>query len=152
MDKKNIKRIVIFSCAAVLVLALAVMPLAAKRNAQTQGPQVSILRGRVETGTVSTELLGGGTLAEQEAVTVTVPKEVKLTRFLVANGHRVSEGDSLAGVDRVSVMRAITQVQDTLAYLTRQLHSASGDTGSQTLTAPARTGFTVVEWGGSEVK
>lgn len=50
--------------------------------------------------------------------------------MLVANGDAVTEGTAIASVDRVTVMTAISQVQETLEYLSEQIEKA-GDTETE---------------------
>ena len=135
--KKNIKRIVALVCAVILVVLLAAMPLIAKQDTKEDGPQASILTGTVATGSINTELIGGGTLAEEDAVTISVPAAVKLTEFLVSNGQTVTEGTPIAAVDRVTVMTAITQVQETLEYLSGEIEDASGVSTTEKVNALA---------------
>lgn len=122
--KKNMKRIIALVCAVCVVVLLAAMPLLAKQDPEEDGPKASILSGNVTTGSINTELIGGGTLAEEDAVTISVPAAVKLTEFLVSNGQMVTEGTPIASVDRVTVMTAISQVQETLEYLSEEIEDA----------------------------
>ena len=123
--KQNLKRIIALVCAVVLVALLAAMPLIAKQEQTEDGPTASILSGTVSTGSIDTKLIGGGTLTEEEAVTISIPAAVKLKEFLVSNGDTVSEGAAVVTVDRVTVMTAISQVQETLEYLSQQIENAN---------------------------
>ena len=125
VKKKRIKRILSLVCIAAVVALLAAMPFIARQELETDDPQASILSGTVQTGSIDRELIGGGTLAEEDAVNIQVPSAVKLTKFLVSNGDSVEEGDPIAAVDRVTVMTAIAQVQDTLDYLAEQIEAES---------------------------
>ena len=135
--KKNIKRIIAFVCMVAVVALLAAMPLLAKQDHQEDGPRASVLSGTVSTGSIDTELIGGGTLAEEDAVNVSVPTAVKLTEFLVSNGQMVTEGTPIASVDRVTVMTAISQVQETLEYLSEEIEGASEVSTTEKVTALA---------------
>ena len=135
--KKNIKRVIAFVCIVAVVALLAAMPLLAKEEDQEDGPKVSILSGSVSAGSINTELIGGGTLAEEDAVTISVPAAVKLKEFLVSNGDAVTEGTAIATVDRVTVMTAISQVQETLEYLSEQIEEASDVDSEESVTALA---------------
>ncbi len=135
--KKNMKRIIAFACMVALVLLLAAMPLIAKQDPEKDGPQASILSGTASIGDLNTELIGGGTLAEDDAVAISVPAAVMLTEFLVSNGDAVTEGTAIAAVDRVTVMTAIEQVQQTLEYLSKQIEKASGTDSEEAVTALA---------------
>ena len=135
--KKNMKRIIALVCVIAVVGLLAAMPLIAKQDDQQDGPKASILSSTVSTGSINTELIGGGTLAEDDAVTISVPSAVKLKEFLVANGDAVTEGTAIATVDRVTVMTAISQVQETLEYLSEQIEEASDTDSEESVTALA---------------
>ena len=140
MDKakrKRIKRYITWVCMAVVVIALAVMPLLAKQEAEADGPQASILSGTVKKGTVETALRGGGNLESGAAEDVKLPSGVKITEFLVKNGDTVAEGDPVAKVDKVSVMTAITEVTDTMEYLQDEMESSRNDTVSSYVRANA---------------
>ena len=121
--KKKLKRIIAALGAVAVVILLAAMPLIAGNNADSDGPKASILSGTVQTGSIDTELVGGGTLTETDAVTIDIPASVKLTGFLVSNGDTVTAGDPIASVDRVTVMTAIAEVQETLDYLAEQIEA-----------------------------
>ena len=135
--KKNIKRIIALACAVALVALLAAMPLIAKQNTEEDGPKASILSNTVTTGSINMELIGGGTLAEEDAVAIEIPAAVKLKKFLVSNGQAVTEGTPIATVDRVTVMKAISQVQETLEYLSEQIEDAGETSTTENVNALA---------------
>ncbi len=135
--KKNIKRVVAFVCIVAVVALLAAMPLIAKQDPQEDGPRASILSDTVSAGSISTELIGGGQLSEDDAVTIEIPSAVKLKEFLVSNGDTVTEGTAIATVDRVTIMTAISQVQETLEYLSEQIEEASDTDSEESVTALA---------------
>ena len=135
--KTKLKRIIAAVCAVAVVAVLAAMPLIAKSEAEKDGPQASILSGTVQMGSIDTELIGGGQLAEEDAISVKIPASVKLTRFFVENGQAVTEGEAIAGVDRVTVMTAIAEVQDTLDILAEEIEAESEKDTNSTVTALA---------------
>lgn len=135
--KKNIKRIISAVVAVTAVAVLAAMPLIARKNEAAAGPQASILSGTVRTGAIDTALIGGGSLAEEDMVTVEIPAAVKLKKFLVSNGDTVVKGDAIASVDRLTVMTAIAQVQETLEYLSEEIQSESEKDTDTVVTALA---------------
>ena len=133
--KKQIKRIIALVCIVVVVVLLAVMPLLAASDAEAEGPIASILSESAAMGSIASAVKGGGTLAEEDPVEITIPQGVMLTEFLVRNGDTVAEGDALAAVDRVSVMSTITQVQESLEYLAEELEAARDEEVSDSVTA-----------------
>ena len=55
------------------VALLAAMPLLARTNQAAEEFQASILSGTVQTGSVATNLYGGGTLSSQSPMEITLP-------------------------------------------------------------------------------
>ncbi len=135
--KKQLKKVFSWVLLAAIVILLAFMPLLAAREEALDGPQASILSGKVERSDISTRLVGGGRLKSQEAVEITVPSAVKLTKYLVSNGDSVKEGDVIAEVDRVTVMTAIAQVQETLDHIAEQIQKVSDEESPDTVVAQA---------------
>ncbi|MBQ8833528.1 MAG: HlyD family efflux transporter periplasmic adaptor subunit [Oscillospiraceae bacterium] len=135
--KKQRKRYLLWALAAVLVLILAVMPMLASGADTSDGPVASLLSTQAERRNIDSQIIGGGQLSGEAAVSVELPENVKLTGYLVGNGDTVSEGDPIAQVDKVSVMTAITQVQETLDYLAEEIADAAGDEAADTVKALA---------------
>lgn len=138
MDKKKtnrMKRRIAWGCLGALVLLLAVLPLLAAPESRADGPQASILSTQVCRTDITQTLIGGGTLASEGSEALTVPSAVKLKEYLVGNGDVVAKGDPIAVVDRVSVMSAITGIQETLDHLDGKIEAASGETLSGSITA-----------------
>jgi len=139
--KKQIRKYIRWACLVLVVVLLAVMPLLASRSVEADGPQATILTATAGKRSITTRLIGGGQLASDATEEITIPAQIKLTKYLVGNGDNVKKGDPIARVDKVSVMTALQEVQKTLDYLSKQLSSASSDT--QPDTVKARSGGTV---------
>lgn len=137
VQKKQRRRIFAGVAAAGVVVLLAVLPMLASGSGADSGVQASILSATVEYRDVDMEIVGGGQLASLASVRIQIPEEVKLKEYLVGNGDTVSQGDPIAAVDRVSVMTAITGVQETLDYLSEEIANTSGDTAPDTVKALA---------------
>ena len=135
--KKQIKKYIALALVAAIVVLLAILPMLASEKAEDNGPQASILSEEVQLRNISTVVKGGGTLEEEEKVELTIPSGVKLKSFLVDNDDYVQEGDPVAEVDRVSVMGAISQVQETLEYLNGQIEKSRDAKISDTIKATA---------------
>lgn len=134
-QKKQIKRYIAWGCLAVLVAVLSVMPLLAEHRAEEDGPQASILTTSIQQRDIDTQIIGGGQLTSETSEEVTIPEAVKLTKYLVSNGDTVKKGDPIARVDKVSVMLAISEVQETLDYLAAELADASSNKESDKINA-----------------
>jgi len=114
-----------------------VMPLLAAGEAEADGPQASILKTSAEMREITPVLQGGGLLESSDTQELTIPAQVKLERYLVGNGDVVAQGDPIAEVDRVSVMTAITQVQQTLEDLSADMEKERTKTADTQVTALA---------------
>ena len=133
---KNLRRALGLILMAALVGGLAAMPLLTADKVPEEEFPLSILSAKAERKQLLTDLRSGGTLSEEEAVTVTIPGDVKLTGFLVKNGDAVKAGDPIASVDRVTVMAAIAEVQETMDDLAKQLEQERTASSTDTLKAP----------------
>ena len=127
---KGLRRAINFLLLLALVAGLAAMPLLTADKAPEEEFPLSILCAKAEQREIGSWLSAGGVLAEEEALSVTVPSDVKLTEFLVRNGDTVRAGDPVASVDRVTVMAAIASTQETMEDLAVQLEKER--TGSST--------------------
>ena len=136
-QKKRKRKIITWVLIVALVLMLAVMPVLAAKNEAANEQTASILTGEVTTGSIDSLIIGGGRLASEAAVKLTIPEEVKLVEYLVGNGDTVSEGDPIARVDRVSVMTAITGVQEALDTLSEKILDEESENGTTTVKASA---------------
>jgi len=135
--KKQIKKVIALVLVVAIVGSLAAIPFLLKRNVETDGPVASILNSTVKTDTINSEIIGGGQLYSEDSTDVDILSTVKLTEFLVSNGDVVKAGDAIAKVDRVTVMLAISEVQDTLTNLSKEIKSESSKTTSEKITADA---------------
>lgn len=135
--KKSIKRYILWGVLAALTLWLALMPLLARQQQAEEGPQASILSANATVSSIRTAIHGGGTLEAGENEDITLPADVKIEEFLVKNGDMVSEGDPLAIVDKVSVMTAITEVQDSMSQVRKQMDKVSDEKAETEVSASA---------------
>ena len=137
-QKKNLtKRYITWGCLALVVLILSVLPLIADNQAKDDGPQASILTTTAQIRDLDSQIIGGGQLTSEAAEAVTIPEAIKITKYLVGNGDNVKKGDAIARVDKVSVMLALQEVQETLDYLAGELADISNDTDPDKVTAQA---------------
>lgn len=86
-------------------------------------------------GSVTTTVVGTGSLAEAEAEDITLLTGVKINETLVEAGDYVTAGDGVLTVDSLSVLEAIADTQSRLTALDTQLASAdkTGDTAVRSL-------------------
>ena len=136
-QKQQVKKYLSWVLIAAVTATLAFLPMIAAGEEPETGPKASILTAEAENREISTVVLGGGTLTAEDAVEITIPAAVKVKEYLVSNGDVVAQGHPIALADRVSIMSAISQVQETMDYLQEQLNDVSGDTAPEAITATA---------------
>lgn len=107
-----------------VVALLAAMPMLTAKEDSGEN-KASILMDQAKTASLSRVLKGGGAITSQPVTRITVPTGVKITQILAANGDILAQGDPIAQVDRVSVMTAVTKVQEALDSVTKDLNTAA---------------------------
>ena len=127
-EKKTIAYYIRPGILIILVILLAGMPMLASRSKGSEDSQASVLSATVGYKDIDTQIIGGGQLSSTGSLNIRIPENVKLTQYLVGNGDNVKEGETIAMVDKISVMTAITEVQETLDFLAKQIAAASEDT------------------------
>lgn len=137
VKKRQLKKILGWIAIVLVICLLASVPILARSNAEPAGRKGAVLSGKVAIGTIETVLRGGGTLKASEAEDVTIDTGMKLARYLVSDGDAVVTGDPVAELDRLSIMSAITQVQNKLDNLKRSINIASAEEVTQELKALA---------------
>lgn len=138
--KKKHKGLKIFGILLLVIalLLLAVVPVLLDSGA-VEETSVSILRARAEKKSLERTVAGGGTLETADPTEVTVPEGVRITRLLTANGETVKVGDPLAEVDRISVINAITAVQESLDSIAEDMSKLN--TGTTVVTVDEENVF-----------
>ncbi|MEL7608265.1 MAG: HlyD family efflux transporter periplasmic adaptor subunit [Bacillota bacterium] len=86
-----------------------------------------VVSAKAAGATINTVISGTGTLADEDAVEITVPNEVEIRAYHVENGDAVKAGDILATVDHTSVMKAIEDLHCAMDALDEDIEAASGD-------------------------
>ena len=137
--KKKRKKWIFYIIIALVALILAVMPMIASKN-QEDDDLASVKSAEAEVRDVDTVLIGGGQLESKGVYSVTIPEYVKIKEFLVGNGDIVAKGDAIAEVDKVSVLKAISDVQDAMDELEYEMNEAdSSSTTSYINASPSGT-------------
>lgn len=78
----------------------------------------------VESGSISTTVVGTGTLQNDTAGAVKIPEGLTMDEVLVESGDAVQEGDVLAKVNAVSILKALSEAQEELKELDEEINDA----------------------------
>ena len=133
--KKNKKRkvrrrvrIIVLCVAAILIAGFAGTRILQQRvRAQFAPSAQEVLSAKAERGTISTLVSGSGMLVNVDTEVVSVPSGVEVTEILVEYGNPVSVGDLLATVDMASVRTVMSELQEQIESLDKDIANAKGD-------------------------
>lgn len=78
----------------------------------------------VESGSISTTVVGTGTLQNDTAGAVKIPEGLTMDEVLVESGDAVQEGDVLAKVNAASILKALSEAQEGLKELDEEINDA----------------------------
>ena len=133
--RKIIRTVVIII--AVIAVALVLLVLSLRRSVQQKfaAAEKEVLTYQVAPGTIHTLVSGNGVLAQVDNEEITVPAGVEIDEVIAEAGDIVSQGDLLATVDMASVMSALSDTQDQLKTLDKNINNAKDDTASTSVTA-----------------
>lgn len=85
----------------------------------------------VESGSISTTVVGTGTLQNDTAGAVKIPAGLTMEEVLVESGDAVQEGDVLAKVNAASVLKALSEAQEELKELDGEINEAKDEKESE---------------------
>ena len=88
---------------------------------------VEAMSTKVQTGNLSTTVVGTGTLKNDTANAVKIPDGITVDEVMVESGDAVKAGEVLAIVNQASVTKILSQIQDELAELDEEINDTKGD-------------------------
>ncbi|MCC8029225.1 MAG: HlyD family efflux transporter periplasmic adaptor subunit [Lachnospiraceae bacterium] len=134
-ESKHSHYLWIIAVVVIVLLVIVVRILTGQTSSSAAETEATVYSGAAELSDISTVLPGTGTLEEEDAVDLSLPDEVEITKWYVSDGDTVEEGDVLAAVDQVSVMTSIATVQSAMTSLDEALEDCEDDAVSDTITA-----------------
>lgn len=97
------------------------------KKAQASGNRV--MEYKVQKGNLSQTVEGTGTLANADSTDLKIPAGLKIKKIKVSEGDEVKKGDTLATVDKTSLLAALAETQAELDDVNKQLgDEADSDT------------------------
>lgn len=112
---------------AVLFLALVVGLIARAKGKSSQVAERTVQSATAEKGSISTTVVGTGTLQNGTATDVVVPTGIKVKEVLVESGDTVEEGQTLATLDEASIASELLEVKESKESVQEQIDSLSDD-------------------------
>lgn len=125
MNKKMIRR-GIAGGVCVVVLAAAGFAVYSK-GADKSESQETVQSAQAEKGSISTTVVGTGTLENGTATDVVVPTGVKVREVLVTSGDTVTEGQVLATLDEASIASELLEVKENIETVEENIDALSDE-------------------------
>ncbi|WP_050642451.1 MULTISPECIES: HlyD family efflux transporter periplasmic adaptor subunit [Clostridia] len=88
---------------------------------------MSVQSATASTGSISTTVVGTGTLAEGSATDVAVPVGIKVKEVLVESGETVKEGQELAALDEASIASQLLEVKESIESVEEEINNLSDE-------------------------
>lgn len=125
MSKKMIRR-GIAGGVCIVVLAAAGFAFYSK-GADKSDSQETVQSAKAEKGSISTTVVGTGTLENGTATDVVVPTGVKVKEVLVSSGDTVTEGQVLATLDEASIASELLEVKENIETVEDKIDALSDE-------------------------
>lgn len=120
--------------AGILVLVLVGGLLIHGKNAKGKEAETSVQSATAEKGTISTTIVGTGTIDSADTTTISIPAGLKIKKVLVETGDEVKKGQKLATVTEASVAKLLLEVKDTIEEKEDELDDLSDDVNDSSTT------------------
>ena len=88
---------------------------------------MTVQSATASTGSISTTVVGTGTLAEGSAADVVVPVGIKVKEVLVETGDTVKEGQELAALDEASIASQLLEVKESIESVEEEINNLSDE-------------------------
>lgn len=125
MNKKMIRRGI---AGGVCVVVLAATGFAVySKGADKSESQETVQSAEAEKGSISTTVVGTGTLENGTATDVVVPTGVKVKEVLVTSGDTVTEGQVLATLDEASIASELLEVKENIETVEENIDALSDE-------------------------
>lgn len=125
MNKKMIRRGI---AGGVCVVVLAATGFAVySKGADKSESQETVQSAEAEKGSISTTVVGTGTLENGTATDVVVPTGVKVREVLVTSGDTVTEGQVLATLDEASIASELLEVKENIETVEENIDTLSDE-------------------------
>lgn len=129
------KKIITSTIAVVLVCSVTGSLIFIKIGNAGQSAKMTAQSTTVTKGNISNTIVGTGTLEEDASGSITVPSGITVKSISVESGDKVSKGDTLATVDKTSVLEAIETVQEQIEELDEKINDCKDSEEKTTVNA-----------------
>ena len=132
---KGKKKSIVPVIAVVLVVAVVASVLFMRSKAKgADSTEMTVQSATAEKGSVSTTVVGTGTLASSAGTDVKIPAGIEIEEVLVESGDSVEAGQKLATVNEASVASVLLEVKENIESVEDAIDDLSSDANDSTTT------------------
>lgn len=113
--------------AGVLIIILVAGIVIYGKNSENTQEDTTVKSAQVQTGNISTTVVGTGTLESAQTTDVVIPVGIKIEKVLVENGEVVTKGQKLATVNEASVAEKLLEVNENIDSIEDEIDGLSSD-------------------------
>ena len=124
--RRTLRTVILIVTVIALVLTAGVIYLR-RRVARSLVSDSDLSSARAERGSISTTVSGSGTLANVDEEEITIPAGVVIDEIVAKTNEKLRAGDTIARLDKSSVLSAMEEMQSSLSSLDSEIQSAIGD-------------------------
>lgn len=124
--RRKIRRAIIITLTAALALTGGIIYLR-RRVTRSLVSDSDVTSAKAERGSISTTVSGSGTLANVDEEELTVPSGVVIDEVLVKANEKIHAGDTIATLDKSSVLSAMEDMQSALTGLDEKIYDSRAE-------------------------
>lgn len=128
------KKIVTSTIAVAMVCVITISAVFIRNGKGDELPQAIVQQAVVSMGNISNTIVGTGTLEIDALDSIKVPSGITIKEVNVESGDAVSKGDTLATVDKTSVLEAMETVQEDIESIDEQINDCKDSDETETIT------------------
>ena len=132
--KSKTGKIILSVLLLLAVILMVALPFILESRASNRSGE-SVRSATAETGQIDVTVSGAGVLSEEDAVSISIPDDVRVTGYLAANGDIVEKGQPVASVDTISVYQVAAELADALAAIRSELSEIQATAVSTSITS-----------------
>lgn len=132
--RRRIRTVILVAAVIALALTAGVLHLR-RRVAQSLVSDSDVSSAQAERGSISTTVSGSGTLANVDEDEITLPAGVVIDEIVVKANEKLRAGDTIAELDKASILSAMEDMQSSLSSLDTEIYNARGDAVESSITS-----------------
>lgn len=140
MKKLTKKDIILYSVIIIILSLVLIASLSGRRKAPAETSRVveEVRVATVEKGEITDLITGTGSIESTGSAKVSLPGPVGVKKWLVSEGDYVTEGQTIAEIDKTTITAAMAEVTDVIKNIDRIIARGNNEEKPEHVTAPSK--------------